>query len=147
MKLDRIHRFLRLWRKLEGWKMWELDLAIRHLPRANPADPKELDEPFLISLFHFSELRKKLGSKTTVEQALALFGNLNTETQFTKLHEKRADGLYQRLFLNKRLIRPLDSAFKVANVDVPGPTVEKLSTHRPTVLAALGIRESDLLLL
>ena len=29
-KLDRIHRFLRLWRKLNGWKMWELDLVIRH---------------------------------------------------------------------------------------------------------------------
>src|SRR5207253_6331582 len=29
-KLDRLHRFLRLWRKLQGWQMWELDLVIRH---------------------------------------------------------------------------------------------------------------------
>ena len=43
----------------------------------------------------------------------ALFGDLNTETRFTKLHEKRADALYQSLFLNKRLINPLDPAFQL----------------------------------
>ena len=47
-----------------------------------------------------------------MEQVCALFGNLNTETHFTKLHEKREDGLYQSLFLNRRLINPLDPAFQ-----------------------------------
>ena len=108
-KLDRIHRFLRLWRKLKGWKMWELDLVIRHPRIGNGA----LDEPFLINLFYFSQLRNRLGGKTTVEQVCALFGDLNTETRFTKLHEKREDALYQSLFLNKRLINPLDPAFQL----------------------------------
>ncbi len=144
-KLDQIHRFLRLWRKLKGWKMWELDLVIRH-PHIGKGS---IDEPFLINLFYFSEVRNKLGGNTTIEQVCALFGDLNTETRFTKLHEKREDGLYQNLFLNKRLIHPLDTAFKVASVDVPGPTVEKISTptHQPVALAALGIREADLVLL
>lgn len=145
VKLDRIHRFLRLWRKLKNWnwKMWELDLVIRHPAIGNGT----LDENFLINLFYFSEVRIKLGGKTTVEQVCALFGNLNIETHFTQLHEKRKDALYHNLFLNKRLIHPLDAAFEVAKVDVPGPTVEKLSGHQPVVLAALGIREADLDLL
>jgi Tc toxin complex TcA C-terminal TcB-binding domain/Neuraminidase-like domain/Salmonella virulence plasmid 28.1kDa A protein len=143
IKLDRIHRFLRLWRKLSDWKMWELDLVIRH-PRVGNGS---LDEPFLINLFYFSQARNRLGGKTSVEQMCGLFGNLNTETRFTKLHEKRQDALYQYLFLNKRLIRPLDPSFEVAKVNVPAPTVEKISTHQPVVLAALGIREADLLLL
>jgi hypothetical protein len=140
--LDRIHRFLRLWRKLSGWKMWELDLVIRHPRIGNGA----LDEPFLINLFYFSQLKDRLGGKTSVEQVCALFGNLNTETRFTKLHEKREDALYQNLFLNKRLLQPLDPAFEVPKVDVSGSTAEKISRHYPVILAALGIREADLIL-
>jgi hypothetical protein len=55
-KLDRIHRFLRLWRKLSGWKMWELDLAIRCPGIGGGA----LDEPFLINLFYFGRLKTRL---------------------------------------------------------------------------------------
>ena len=142
-KLDRIHRFLRLRRKLSGWKMWELDLVVQHARVGNGA----LDEPFLINLFYFSQVRNRLGGKTTVEQVCGLFGNLNIATRFTKLHEKREDALYQNLFLNRRLIQPLDPAFEVAKVNVPEPTVEKISTHLPVVLAALGVREADLTLL
>lgn len=142
-KLDRIHRFLRLWRKLKNWKMWELDLVIRHSRIGNGS----LDELFLINLFYFNQLKNKLGGKTTVEQVCALFGNLNTETHFTKLHEKRQDALYQNLFLNKRLIQPLDPAFQLDLVTSDLPVGETISTHHPVVLAALGIRETDLLLL
>lgn len=144
--LDRIHRFLRLWRKLNGWKLWELDLVIRHPGIGNQSATGEwlLNETFLINLFYFSQLKNKLGGKTTVEQICALFGNLNTATRFTKLHEKREDALYQKLFLNKRLIQPLDLAFEVAKVNVAAPTTEKISAYHPTVLAALGIREADI---
>lgn len=140
-KLYRIHRFLRLWRKLKGWTMWELDLAIHHL------GGDALDETFLIHLFDFCEVRTKLGAKVTVEQALALFSDLNTETHFTKLHEKRADGLYQQLFLNRRLIQPLDPAFQLDAGTGDLPVGNTITAHRPVVLAALGIRESDLVLL
>ncbi|MCP9463226.1 MAG: neuraminidase-like domain-containing protein [Nitrospira sp.] len=142
-KLDRMHRFLRLWRKLGGWKLWELDLAIRCPGVGNGT----LDEPFLINLYYLARLKTWLGPKTTVEQLCGLFDDLNAETRFTKAHEKRADGLYQSLFLNKKLIQPIDPAFAVAAVDVAGPTAEKISGHRSVILAALGIRESDLELL
>ncbi|MDN3514337.1 MAG: neuraminidase-like domain-containing protein [Candidatus Brocadia sp.] len=142
-KLDRIHRFLRLWRKLQGWKMWELDLVIRHPRIGNGA----LDEPFIINLFYFSQLRNRLGGKATVEQACSLFGDLNTETRFTRLHGKRDDALYQSLFLNKRLIQPLDTAFQIDPGTGDLPAGETITAHHSVMLAALGIREPDLVIL
>jgi hypothetical protein len=144
-KLDRIHRFLRLWQKLKGWKMWELDLVIRHPAIGNGT----LDEAFLIHLFYFDRLKKRLGKKTTTEHVCALFGDLNTETRFTRLHKKREDGLYQSLFLNRRLIHPLDPAFQIdpGTDDLPAGETITDPDHLPVVLAALGIRESDLVLL
>jgi hypothetical protein len=141
--LDRIHRFLRLWRKLTGWKPWELDLVLRH-PRIGNGT---LNEAFLINLFDFSEARSQLGGIATVEQVAALFGNLNIEARFTKPHEKREGGLYQSVFLNKRLIQPLDPAFQIDSGTGELPAGETITAHQPVVLAALGIREADLNLL
>jgi hypothetical protein len=138
--LDRIHRFLRLWRKLPKWRMWEVDLVVRHAGIGGST----LNEPFLIQLLAFDRLKTRLGSKATVEQLCGLFGKLTVDSHFTKPHFRRSDGLYSNLFLNKKLIKPLDHAFDVAAVDVAGPTVEKISSHHAVVLAALGIREADL---
>jgi receptor-binding and translocation channel-forming TcA subunit of Tc toxin/ABC toxin-like protein/neuraminidase-like protein len=140
-KLDRIHRFLRLWHKLKGWQMWELDLAIRH-PAVGAGD---LNELFLINLMRFAEVKNRLGGKVTVEQTAALFGALNTTTRFTALHEKRKDALYQNLFLNRKLIHPLDMAFQLDPVTGDLPVGETITAHQPVVQAALGLRESDLL--
>jgi hypothetical protein len=134
--LDRIHRFLRLWRKL-GWPMWEVDLVIRSAGIGAGA----LDEAFLINLYYFARVRARLGDKTTAEQLCALCGDLNTETHFTKLYEKRGDGLYQSLFLNKRLIQPLDHAFDVTAL---APGGQQISGHTPVMLAALRVSETDL---
>ena len=138
--LDRFHRFLRFWRKLKGWKMWELDLAIRHPQIGNGA----INETFLINLFFFERLRKRLGPKVTVEQAAALFGNLNTETYFTELYKKRGDSLYQKTFLNRRLFNPLDLAFEIDKGTGDLPAGETITDHKSVVAAALGIREADL---
>lgn len=138
-KLDRIHRFLRLCRKLDGWKMWEVDLLIRH-----PAiGGNQLDENFLINLMHFAELKKRLGSKSTVETALALFGNVNSETRFTELHKPRANALYQNTFLNRRLINPVDAALEIDPGTSDLVAGQLISGHESVVLAALGIRQSD----
>ncbi|MBC7900712.1 MAG: hypothetical protein H7070_11745, partial [Saprospiraceae bacterium] len=143
IKLDRIHRFMRLWRKLKDWKVWELDLAIRH-PKIGSGT---IDEAFLINLFYFGQLRKRLGKKAMVEQVCALFDDLNTETRFTQLHEKRTNAVYQNLFLNKRQINPVDSAFLLDPVTGDLPTGAFITDHHAPVLAALGIRESDLIVL
>ncbi|MEP6879600.1 MAG: neuraminidase-like domain-containing protein, partial [Nitrosospira sp.] len=129
--------------------MWELDLAIRQRGIGNQSSEDEwlLNEAFLINLFYFSLLRNRLGAKATVEQACALFGDLNTETQFTQAHEKRSGALYQSLFLNKRLINPLDPAFQFDPATGDLPLGETIDAHHPVVLAALGTREADLVLL
>lgn len=142
-KLDRIHRFLRLWRKLKGWKMWEVDLVIRH-PRIGNSS---LDEAFLIKLFYFARLKDRLGKKATVEQVCALFGDLNTETRFTKLYEQREDALYQQLFRNSRLTNPLDPAFALDPITGDLSLGQTIAAHRPVVGTALGLRESDLVIL
>lgn len=147
IKLDRIHRFLRLWRKLKGWKMWELDLVIRHPKIGATGNPNGvLDEPFLINLFYFDRLRNRLGGKTSVEQVCALLRDLNTATRFSKQHEKREDALYQSLFQNKRLINPLDPAFQLDPGTGDLRAGLAITAHHPVVLAALGIREADLVL-
>ncbi len=141
--LDRIHRFLRLWRKLRGWGIWELDLALR-CPGIGAGS---LDESCLVNLYALGRLKTRLGSAATVAQLCGLFDALNTTSHFVDFLAPRADGLYQSVFLNKRLIQPLDPALTVAAVDVAPPTTEKISGHRPAILAALGVRESDLDLL
>ena len=136
--LDRIHRFLRLWKKL-GWEMWEVDLVIRHANIGNGS----LNQVFLVNLMYLVELKNKLGKKVSIEQVCNLFGNLNTTTRFTELHEKRSDAIYQDLFLNKKLINPLDPAFEVTQVDAVSNT-EKIEAHKSVVQAALKLKESDL---
>jgi len=140
--LDRFHRFLRLWRKLKGWKMWELDLVIRHPQIGNGV----ISEPFLINLFFFQQLRKRLGPKVTVEQAAALFGNLNIETHFSELYKKRDDAIYQKTFLNRRLFNPLDPAFEIAAGATELPAGEIMTDHHSVIGAALGLREADLVI-
>jgi hypothetical protein len=142
VKLDRIHRFLRMWRKLKNWKMWELDLVIRHPQIGKGA----LDEPFIESLFYFCRLKERLGAKVTVEQICGLFGDINTNTAFTEPFKKRSDALFQQLFLNKRLINPIDPAFKLDPVSGDLPGGQSITSHRPVIIATLGIREADLIL-
>jgi Tc toxin complex TcA C-terminal TcB-binding domain/Neuraminidase-like domain/Salmonella virulence plasmid 28.1kDa A protein len=139
-KLDRIHRFLRLWRKLPGWKSWEVDLVLRTFG-GGQAD----DRPFLVRLFYFSRLRKRLGDKVGVEELTSLFAPLNVRTRFTKLHEKRADAHYQSLFLNKRLINPADPAFALdaAGTQLAGGTMND-PAHAATIQAVLGLSAADL---
>ena len=141
-KLDRIHRFLRLWRKLKGWKLWEVDLVIQH-PAIGHGD---LNDAFLVNLFYFSQLKNRLGNKASVEQVCALFGNLNIQTHFTKLHEPREDALYQRLFLNSSLINPLDPAFELDPVTNDLPPGQTIAAHQSVLVAALGLGESDLII-
>lgn len=140
--LDRFHRFLRLWRKLKGWKMWELDLVIGH-PQIGSGS---INEAFLINLFHFQQLRKRLGAKVTVEQTAGLFGDLNTETHFTELYKKRDDAIYQRIFLNRRLFNPIDPAFEIDPGTGDLPAGATITDHQPVVAAALGVRAADLLI-
>ncbi len=141
--LDRIHRFLRLWRKLPAWKMWELDLALRSPGVGNG----RIDDACLIQLFYFERIRRRLGKQASVEEVCALFHDLNTETGFAGEHEKRAGALYQSLFLNRALTNSVNADFDVAKITAPTNKMILGQQEQPIVLAALGVRAADLELL
>lgn len=145
--LDRIHRFLRLWRKL-GWRMWEVDLAIGNRMLGNG----QINDASLRNLYAFAQIRRKLGN-LDVEKACALFDRTNTRAKFTKLGSPPEPSLYEQLFLNKRVIRTLDPAFAVAAVtqadSVPPPqNVDAIVPgYGGTVTASLRVTDPDLMLL
>lgn len=144
--LDRLHRFLRLWRKL-GWQMWEVDLAIRNKALGNG----DLDNAFLIRLYPFLQVRGKL--KLSVEQACALFDRINTRAKFTGASSAPEPSLYEQLFLNKRVMDKLDPAFAIDVVTtadatpVPAGTPDIAPDHLTAVLAATRVSDADLALL
>lgn len=133
--MDRIHRFLRLWRKL-GWKMWELDYAIMH-PAIGGSD---IGNTLLVQLMYCGRILEKF-SDITIEQIGSLLGDINTTTKFTEAFEPREPSLYDNLFLNKKLINPIDVAF---TLPMPATTIIQ---HGGVVIGASRIREQDLYLL
>jgi receptor-binding and translocation channel-forming TcA subunit of Tc toxin/ABC toxin-like protein/neuraminidase-like protein len=133
--LDRIHRFLRLWRKL-GWKMWEVDLVIE-----SPGLGKGvLDAALITRLYPLLQLKDRFRG-LSIEQMCAWYDDISIVSKFTKAYEKREPSLYERLFLNKRLSNPVDQAFSVA----PPPLVVPLiDDHIPPITAALKANVTDL---
>jgi len=128
--LIRMHRFLRLWRKL-GWTIRELDQAITAF------NASSLDNNFLLKLSHVQRLRAKF--KVPLVRMLSWWAPIDTAV--SDVGEK---SLYEQLFQNKATLNPLDDAFQLSQV---ATNTGKLSEHVAALLAALGITESDLSLL
>jgi peptidoglycan hydrolase-like protein with peptidoglycan-binding domain len=138
-RLDKMHRFLRLWRHV-GWAMWEIDLLIRSAAIGNGS----LDESCLVRLKQFAQLQKRLG--LSVERTLALFADINTEARMKPDQPQQPiPSLYDNLFLNQAVVNPVDKGFTLpiaagthfADAD---PNLD----HRRTVLAAFALSTADL---
>lgn len=142
--LDRIHRFLRLWRKL-GWKMWEVDLVIRTpglgTYKVGTNDVTALDPKLALALFPFLRLKARLGS-LSIEQMCAFYDAINTRSKFTEAYKTPEPSLYESLFLNKRTSGALDPDFAIAAVTAPSKIID--DAHRPRVLAAARLKAADL---
>lgn len=134
--LDRIHRFLRLWRKL-GWQMWEVDLLIA----LNGGSIEENNLPLLLA--RILKLKEKLPA-LSVEQLCALYADINTTSKFTEAFKKPDPSLYEKLFLNKRITNPIDPAFAVTAVVAGSANIDD---HLPPILAATRVRPADLKIL
>ncbi len=135
-RLDRMHRFLRLWRHT-GWAMWELDLLLR----AGAIGNRRIDGDTLVRLKQTKQLQERLG--LTVEQALSLYGDINTESRVKVDEPQRAiQPLYANVFLNPGVITPVDPGFTL-----PLSGGNHLSDHKATLLAAFALTEPDLALL
>ncbi|MEO8173373.1 MAG: neuraminidase-like domain-containing protein, partial [Sediminibacterium sp.] len=138
-KLDRINRFLRLWRKT-GWQMWELDAAIMSTALGSGA----LSAPLLVKLKTFIELRVQL--KLSVEELLAYYGDISIEGD---------QSLYKILFRNKILLNPLPDAFKVEWVTKvpfvapvpPAPPDRTITLQLKALAAVLKLKEEEAILI
>jgi len=138
--LNRIQRFIRLWRIL-GCAMWELDLL---LPDVNP-DPKIIDKQITDAA---------LQDISGMQRLHALFGldwniiySLYHTIDDTVYFDRNANDapaiqtLYQRLFLNK-LVDAV-AAFPPTPDQLSGTIASKV----PGILAAFRIKEADLSLI
>jgi hypothetical protein len=134
-----MHRFVRLWRKL-GWSMRELDSVIDVMQGSISDKYLRMNEDFLVKLSRIETLRNKL--KLPIEQLLTLWSNIEI---------KGENSLYQRLFLNPLVLKPVDTAFELDGAElaifVSNPNDAKISNHTPTILSALEITAPDLELL
>lgn len=143
--LDRIHRFLRLWRKL-GCTMWELDML---LPDTNPASAitdKQITDIALQDISRMNRIREKPGWDWPM--VLSLFNNIDHSIY---LDRSKADApvvqtLYQRLFRNKLVDA---TAVFPENPDLLAGPIEGNGTPAmpdkiPGILAAFRISEDDL---
>lgn len=141
MALGRMHRFLRLWRKL-AWTMRELDKAITGLQPTDANNNVNLTEDFLKQLSHIQRLRTEL-KKVPLINMLSWWASIDTAN-----HDDGTKSLYEQLFLNKAVMNPLDPIFNLnpAGDELADPT-KNMGDHIPALLAALGISEADLSLL
>ena len=135
--LDRIHRFIRIWRKLP-WTLQELDLVLKHLQEAALTDT--LDQDAVIHIADLVEIQDAL--RVSAEELCALFYDIPDIT----VNEDQPS-LFDRLFDS-------DSMFEVGHSSIPfhHPSFNDLleeeelpDANTPYLLAGLGISETDLL--
>jgi hypothetical protein len=145
-KFDRMHRFIRLWRKT-GWKMWELDLLIRNPKIGN----SRIDGDTLINLKKFKQLRERLS--LSLDLLLAFYSDINVEERIqADKPDIKIKPLYDQLFQNpaitnptdNRFVRPLDSTILL---DVAAAGSVNGYTPVPTILSALALKQTDFELL
>lgn len=135
--LNRVHRFIRLWRKLGG-AMWELDML---LPDANP-DPnitdKRITDAALQDISRMNRLREKTGLDWRI--LYSFYNNIDHNIYFDRTQDgaPAVQTLYQRLFRNK-LVDAVAS-FPASPDQISGAIADKV----PGILAAFRIKEIDL---
>ncbi|OEU69578.1 MAG: hypothetical protein BA863_17090, partial [Desulfovibrio sp. S3730MH75] len=123
---SKIHRFIRLWRKL-GWTIHETDLMLAALGEND------------ITIDTISKLESVLllseATRLPLNKMAVLWGNIDTYGD---------KSLYKKLFLNKA-VQQIDEAF---NADTWGDYLqdetEILADHRSAILAAFRMTEEDL---
>jgi Tc toxin complex TcA C-terminal TcB-binding domain/ABC toxin N-terminal region/Neuraminidase-like domain/Putative peptidoglycan binding domain len=132
--LSRLHRFVRLWRRL-GWSIRDLDLAIRALVPI--AGAPALTDEVLVRLDHLRTLYKWL--RLSVPETLALWRPIDTE---------EPGSLYAKLFRNPAVFKPEEEAFRLrpdgrelVHADAP------LADHADALKAAFRLDAPSLALL
>ena len=131
-RLDRMHRFLRLWRRT-GWKIWELNLVLETAGIGAGA----LDAAALVALFAFQQILDT--TKFSILRAVTFFRNIDTGAHRQPDGSKTVSQ-YAQLFQNPALTQ--DSALSLAATTATTPTA-KLADHLGSIGAALQISAGD----
>ena len=135
--LDRMHRFIRLWRKL-GCTMWELDML---LPDTNPSPSvtdKRMTDAVLQDISQMNRLRERTDLDWRVINSLFHGIDHILYVDRPKDGAPAVQTLYQRLFRNK-LVDAVASF--PPSPDLITGTIE---SQVPGILAAFRIKETDL---
>lgn len=140
--LDRMHRFIRLWRAL-GWQIWEVDLVLSALG----IGATTLNSESLRRIAHLHALKQQL--TMPIEILATCFGGF-ADRVYSSIdkHEtlKPIVPLYDRIFQNKQLQNPPNSLLTFPQTQQPPPRT--LPTLDDALLAAiataLGLRPADL---
>jgi hypothetical protein len=126
--LDRMHRFLRLWRKL-NWSFETLNEIISQPTLGNGS----LNNATLINIALLMEISEKTGIKP--DELTGCYGTLphtfNSNDAYTPL--------YHEVFLNKAKNGVTDEGLKPENID----GTQQLVDFRNSISVALGITEED----
>lgn len=126
----RIHRFLRLWNKL-GWSQQELDRAIIALGGG------DITVPLIEDLARLAWLRSELNRP--IVQLLSFWSPIDTFGD---------DSLYLKLFQNKAITNPEDTAFALNDDGTElADTNGLIAEHTATLQAGLRINADELTLL
>lgn len=132
--LDRMHRFVRLWRQL-GWRMHELDIAISSF--MSPA--------LLERLSHLQRLQQLLG--LPIDELTSWWDGFRAPVYraHTITDEPEITPLYERLFARLGVRNPPDLAFRLnpARTELAG-TGLKIRAKADALAAAFGVREADI---
>ncbi|NGM84230.1 hypothetical protein G5B47_17605 [Paenibacillus sp. 7124] len=134
--LDRIHRFVRLLRKLKNWSISQLDHLLSAL------GGQILDESFIIRLSEVFRLADEL--QVPAQELVYWWGKIETTPAYGQ-----SVSLYERLFLNKTVSQQVDSAFLLREPerDELADTTGYLEEHQSTLLAAFHLSGDELRLL
>ena len=135
--LNRMHRFIRLWRKL-GCEMWELDIL---LPDVN-ADPNIIDKQITDGILQDISKANALRVQFSLDwrSVYSLYNNIDHNIYIERGTEgaPAIQTLYQRLFRNK-LVDAV-AVFPESPDQISGSIADKV----PGILAAFRIKENDL---
>ncbi|WP_212004534.1 neuraminidase-like domain-containing protein [Chitinophaga sp. HK235] len=134
----RIHRFIRLWKKL-NIRMQEADMVLPYIDPANPGAGKMLTEPVIRFIAQADRIRARFSMEWPV--VLALFRNID-HTLYSVDGTAAAQPqqtLYQQLFCNKLI----DAA---VFPDHPAAITGPVQGYIPGIIAALGMSERELFL-
>jgi peptidoglycan hydrolase-like protein with peptidoglycan-binding domain len=150
--LDRLQRFVRLWRRLR-WNVYDLDDAIAILQNAAPNGLSRLNDQLLRQLAVVVNVAER--QQLPVRQAVAYFlttstfGTIPTRNIPTLPGEDVQNSLYHDLFENLTVLNPVDPIFAL-NVDgteiAAIATNPKLADHGAALIAALETSSSDITL-